>query len=70
MDFMKAEINEYEGCFSIDLEAETKEEAVKMARFGIGKLKRLRSCSVIFSQAGYAGASIVIGKNQQNSSTL
>ena len=67
---MKATLDEHEGCFSIDLEAETKEEVVKMARFGIGKLKQLNSCSVVFSLAGHAEGSIVIGKNPKNSSTL
>lgn len=67
---MKATIEEYEGCFSIDLQAETMEEAIKMARFGIGKLKNLKSSLVVFGQGSTAVLSVVIGKSVNNSSTL
>ena len=67
---MKCELNEYEGCFSFDIEAETKEEVVKLARFGIGKMKDLRSASAHFLQDGTAGASVVIGKKKSGASGL
>ena len=67
---MKITFEEYEGCFSIDLEAETKEDVIKLGRFGIGKLKELRSANVHFGSEPSCTACIVIGKSKSNASTL
>lgn len=39
---MKAEITEYDGCFSIDLIAETADEVADLFRFGANTTKELR----------------------------
>jgi hypothetical protein len=67
---VKAEINEYEGAFSLNIEAETMDDVIKLARFGIGKLKRLDYCDVHFFESGKAQANIVIGKNKNKNTTL
>ena len=58
---MKAELNEYEGCFSIDLIAETKEEIARIVKFGLNATKEIRYKSVWISGNEFMG-SVVLGK--------
>jgi len=67
---MKCEFIEHESCFEISFEAETKEEAVALARFGINKTKELRSAAAMFNQNGSAMGSVLIGKRKESSAYL
>lgn len=67
---MQAKLEEY-GCqFDISLTPESQDEVVKMARFGIGKLKEGIRCSVWFSESGRVILTVSVKKNRINSSTL
>jgi len=67
---MKANIEEYNGCFSIDLEAETKEETVQIVRMSLSHTKQLRGVCASFSRDGECWLSCTVGKKQKAVSSI
>ncbi len=68
---MKAEINEYDGCYAIDLTAETVEDAAKLVRLGMNTTKELRSLESYVSQSGtFFSASCVVAKAHKASNQI
>lgn len=69
---MKAEVDEYDGCFSIILEAETLAEAAIVVRMGINATKELRCVDALATRNGDNPiyVAIVIGKRKQSESGI
>lgn len=67
---MKAKIAEYEGCFQIELDAETLEDAALIVRLGRNRTKELRSLNATASPSGGFVVSLVIGKRKDASSLV
>ena len=67
---MKANIEEYEGCFSIDLEAENKEEVVQIVRLSLNRTKQLRGVFSQFFKGGHCTLSCTIGKKQKEAYSI
>lgn len=64
---MKVQLSEYEGCFSVDLTAETMQDAVALARLGMNATKEMRSLGTYATTADGFTGSIVIGKQHRSS---
>ena len=62
---MKIEFSEHDGCFAVDMSAETMEEAAKLARFGMNRTSEIRHCSAYVSAQGEFSASIIFGKSKR-----
>jgi len=58
---MRCELIEHEGCFDIEMTAETMDEATRLARFGMASTKELRSKGVIARKDGTMIGYIVFG---------
>lgn len=67
---MKILTTEYEGCFSIELEAENMEDASFITRFGTNSTKELRSVSAYASKSGGFSCSVVIAKHRKADSQI
>lgn len=67
---MKATVHEYGGCFSIDLEAETLEDAAFLTRMGLNATRELRSRYACVSGEGKFSTSITFGKAKRASSEI
>jgi len=67
---MKATFGEHDGCFAIDLVAETKEEAAKLVRFGMNRTDEIRHCSARVTAQGEFSAVIVFGKSKRANSEV
>ena len=62
---MKTTFTEYNGCFGVDLSAETIDEAALLTRFAINRTTEIRIASGFVSQSGEFNVSIVLGKRKQ-----
>jgi len=62
---MKAQLTEYEGCFSIELQAETIQEAATITRFGLNRTKEIRSTYAHAGKTGEFTAAAVLGKSKK-----
>ena len=71
---MKAELTEHEGCFAIELEAETVVEAALIARFAINHTKEIRGTGgrvdKPIGQESCFSAYIVVGKRKDAGSSI
>jgi hypothetical protein len=67
---MKTTFTEHEGCFSIEMTAETKEDVIALARFGINVTKKVQLCAASFFQDGDAHGSIILGKRKQSACSI
>lgn len=68
---MKAVLIEYDGCFSLELTAETPQESISLVRFGINKTKEVRSIWVNAKRGSdHMEAHIVLGKRRKVSSSI
>lgn len=67
---MKAFLNEYEGCFSLDLTAETMAEAATLVRMGMNRKAELRRCVANARQDGTFDAYITFGKRRDANSDI
>lgn len=68
---MKANLIEYDGCFSVYLVAETPEESISLVRFGINKTKDIRSMWVNAKRGSdHMEANIVLGKRRRVCSNI
>lgn len=67
---MKATLTEYDGCFRIDLEAESITDAVKLTRLGVNHTKELRSVGAYATSKGEFLASVVIGRRREATSAI
>jgi hypothetical protein len=67
---MKVEVTEYQGCFSIDLSAETIAEAAKLTRLGMNSTKELRGLDAYASENGTFTASCVVAKARKATSQI
>lgn len=63
---MKAEINEYDGCFSINLEPECMEEFSQLARMAMGHTKEVRGITTHFFRDGTGFFDCSIGKKKKD----
>jgi len=61
---MLIKVEEYEGCFGLDLTPETQEDIIVLVRLGINKTKELRGVFVDAYNDKTLSASIVIGKKK------
>jgi hypothetical protein len=66
---MKVEVNEYEGCFAIDLEPENLEDAVFLIRMGMNATKEIRTIACYVSTSCISG-SVVLAKRKNDSSLI
>ena len=62
---MKVTMNEYESCFSINLEAETMEDASVLVRFGMNGTKELIHKGANSYKDGTFYGSVTIGKRKR-----
>lgn len=62
---MKITFIEYEGSFSIELSAETMEEAAKLSRFGMNRTSEVRYCSTNVYEDGRFEAIAVFAKSKR-----
>ncbi len=62
---MKVQFIETDGCFSIDLTAETMQEAAALVRFGMNRTDEIRHGSTIASREGEFSTAVVFGKNKR-----
>ena len=62
---MKVTMNEHESCFSIDLEAETMEDASMLVRFGMNSTKELKYSAANSYKDGTFYGSVTIGKRKR-----
>ena len=62
---MKFTLEEYEGCFSLNMQAETMAEAATLVRFGMNTTKELRSCSASAHKDGTFTAYVVVAKHRR-----
>ena len=62
---MKVEFSEHDGCFSIELMAETMEEAAKLVRFGMNRKAEVQHCTTNVNSSGSFEAGIVFGKSKR-----
>jgi len=67
---MKVAFVEHEGCFAVDLEAETKEEAAQLVRFGMNRTDELRVCRTYVNAQGDFTSAIIFAKNKRSDSTI
>ena len=67
---MKAELNEYNGCFEIALTPETIEDAAKIIRMAINGTKEVRSVNAYAYSSNAISGAVVIGKRKQSTSTI
>ena len=61
---MKAELNEYDGCFEIALEAENMKDAATLVRFGLNSTKEIRSKLSSAHKDGTFTGYLVLGKKK------
>lgn len=59
---MKFNLVEYDGCFSLDMEAETLEDAAQIMRFKMNAKKEIRSINASAHKGGKIYGYIVLGK--------
>lgn len=62
---MKITLQEYDGCFSFDMEAETLKDAALLVRMGINATKEIRFLSAIAPSDGDFRGIVVIGKRKR-----
>lgn len=62
---MKVNTREYDGCFAIDLEAETLDDAAWLVRMAMNRTVELRSAACRVTSMGPFSGSIAIGKRKQ-----
>lgn len=67
---MKIAFMEHDGCFSLDLTAETVQDAAHLARLGLTAKKEVRLIHAYPDGDGTFTASVVIGKSTIKSSTI
>ena len=62
---MKVTFIEHDGCFSVELRAETMTDAAQLTRFGMNRTEEIRSCHSYAQSNGEFFASIVLGKSKR-----
>ena len=62
---MKFELKEHEGCFAIEMTAESLEEAARLVRMGMNTTMNLRSLQTLISREGQFEAYAVFAKNRR-----
>lgn len=67
---MKAQFVEHDGCFSIEFQAETLEEAATLVRFGANRTDKLNYCGASVSKTADFTASIVFKKSKHANSNV
>lgn len=67
---MKVTVSEYEGCFGIEMQAETMEDAAFLMRLGMNRTSELRSAESYVGKSGSFDGCVVIGKRKQVTSTV
>jgi len=67
---MKVIVQEHDGCFGIDLEAENPIESALLVRFGADATSEVRHLSAYADKDGKFSFSLVFGKNKRASSEL
>ncbi len=67
---MKVTLNEYEGCFGIDLSAETMLEASQLVRLGMNTTKELKFNKCYVNKDGTFSSSTIIAKHRRAGSEI
>ena len=67
---MKVNVEEYDGCFSIDFEPETISDTVMLVRMKLNGIKEVRNITAYAWKDGTITGSVVIGKRKQVRSNL
>ena len=66
---MKVQLQEFDGCFDFEMQAENIEEAAALVRFGMNRTK-IRTCAADVFRDGKFSASLVFGKNARAGSSV
>lgn len=66
---MLVNMQEFGGCFDVELTAETVEEAALLVRFGLNRTKEVRSAEA-YATSGQITGSIVLGKRKEAKSRI
>lgn len=61
---------EHDGCFGIDLQAETLQEAAQLVRLGMNRKAEIQHCSSSVFKDGAFYASVVFGKHKRASEVV
>ena len=67
---MKITMQEYDGCFSFDMTAETLADAALLTRFGMNRTDEIKYGSTLANQNGTFEAGLAIGKSARADSTI
>lgn len=67
---MKLTFRELEGCFAVEMEAETMQDAILLARFATNRTEKVRHAGAAFNSDGTASGSIVLGKQKNPTSMI
>lgn len=67
---MKATLTEHDGCFAIELEAETMQEAALITRAGMNSKKELRSADAYVEANGNFLLSAVLAKSRKANNSV
>jgi hypothetical protein len=67
---MKATLQEHDGCFSIEFEAESLADAALLVRFGVNRTKEVRHAGTDAHGDGTVTASVVFGKHRRFNSSV
>ena len=67
---MKLKFDEYEGCFSIELEAESLADAAFLVRMGMNTTQEIRVCGTTVMQNGDFYGHLVLAKNRRADSAV
>lgn len=62
---MKATVTEYDGCFSIDLQAETMSEAATLVRMGMNRTEKIHYATSTVEKNGGFNSSFVFKKSKR-----
>lgn len=62
---MKITFTEHDGCFAIELSAETMPEAAALTRFGMNRTDEIRHATAYVNADGSFNASIVFAKSRR-----
>lgn len=62
---MKLNLIEHEGCFEVNMEAETLADAAQIVRFGSGALQKINSLGATAYKDGAVSGHLVIAKSKK-----
>jgi hypothetical protein len=61
---MKITLEEHDGCFAFDMQAETTAEAALLVRFGMNRTNEIRTAGVQANRDGTFTGNLIFGKHK------